>query len=188
MIVRGNQRKRREIDEDEESFFGDQPEGRRPGVPVDDGDPLWTIYAINPGLPTRVKIEKLMVMWELEASEIASILQMGESEVQVEVDKIERDWMSLGQDLTDDELQKARGKMIKELLQHKSELEGLGPTQDTKVITMKIKITEQIAKLRGLDRDRKPAEEEDSANPVAAALAKMTPEQSRTLLDRLGRE
>jgi hypothetical protein len=184
-----NNRRRREFDDDEEdgSFATDVP-GRRPGVPFDDGDPLWTIYSINPGLPFRVKVEKLMVMWDLGVEEIADALKESEDRVQTEYDRIQSEWMTLGETLSDDELQKARGKMIKELLQHKAELEGLGPTLDQTIIKLKITLTEKIAKLRGLERERKAAEDAEPDGSVASALSHLTPERSRELLERLGRE
>lgn len=178
-------RPRREFDDEEDGGFLPEERGRRPGTPIDDADPLWTIYAINPGLPTRVKIEKLMVMWELDTPEIASVLSLDEEGVQSEVDRIKKDWSALGEELGDDELQMARGKMIKELLQHKSELEGLGPTQDQQIIKLKIMLTEKIAKLRGLERERKSSEEQDTGDLIADGLAHMTPDSYRNLLARL---
>jgi hypothetical protein len=182
--VRGNQRRKKVEDDD---FFGEE-ETSRPGIPSDTGDPLWTIYAINPGLPFRVKVEKLMLMWELDAEEIAAVLKERVDLVQTEVSRIETEWMSIGEPLTDEELQRARGKMIKELLQHKAELEGMGPTQDSKIITMKISLSEKLAKLRGLDREKKQPEEGATGDAVADLLSAMTPEKTRDLLARLDKE
>lgn len=175
-------RKKRNFDEDEE---GDGFVPKRPGVPDDEGDPLWTIYAVNPGLPFRIKVEQLMVMWELDVPEIASALKEDEDRVQTEVDRLEAEWMDLGGSLSDDAKQKARGRAIRELLKYKSELEALGPMQDPKIITMKIKIADQISTLRGIERGERKEAAEGSDDPIGAALGALSADKMRTLMARL---
>lgn len=178
-------RKRRPFDEDDE--YDEQQQQRRPGVPDDEEDPLWTIYSVHPGLPFRIKVEQLIVLWELDVPEIASALKEDEDRVQVEVTRLEAEWMELGSALSDDAKQKARGRAIRELLKYKAELEGLGPTQDPKVITMKVKLADQINILRGVEKDNKKVAEEDvDADPIAEALGKLSQDKMRDLLTRLG--
>lgn len=177
-------RKKRNFDEDDE---GESFVPKRPGVPEDEGDPLWTIYAVNPGLPFRIKVEQLMVMWELDVPEIASALKEDEDRVQTEVDRLELEWMDLGGTLTDDAKQKARGRAIRELLKYKAELEALGPTQDPKIITMKIKIAEQISALRGIERGERKEPSEGSGDPIADALSSLSADKLRDLSARLDR-
>lgn len=186
--MRTNSRRRREFDEDEEGFEVEVPSRRPGGAPIDDADPLWTIYAVNPGLPTRTKVEKLMVMWELDAEEISSVLHITLTEAKDMMASVEQQWMDLGRDLTDDELIKARGKQIKELLGLKAELDGLGPTTDQQIIKMKVTLSQQIAKLRGLERERAKTTEDEQKDPVDDALAHLSPDETREIFERLNRE
>lgn len=181
-------KKRAFLDEEDDDFDMslDSYESPKPGVPRDEGDPLWTIYGVNPGLPFRVKVEQLIIMWDLGVEEIASALGEEIDRVQSEVTKLNADFMALGDSLDPEQRRLARGKMIKELLKYKAELEQLGPTQDSKIINMKINIADKIAKLRGLESEKKEiTDEPSSTNPIDEAMAKMTPEQRRSLLTKL---
>lgn len=173
-------------DEEDDDFIGGLDPAPRPGVPSDEGDPLWSIYGVNPGLPFRVKVEQLIIMWDLGPEEIAAALNEDPDKVQAEVTKLNADFMALGDSLDPEQRRLARGKMIKELLKYKAELEQLGPTQDSKIINMKINIADKIAKLRGLESEKKEiSDEPTSTNPIDEAMAKMTPEQRRALLTKL---
>lgn len=173
-------------------FFDDDLEeetGPKPGVPEDESNPLWSIYGIHPGLPFRIIVEKLILLWDLSVSEIISVTKEEASRVQHTVDDLNRGWVSLGEGLTEDEKVLARGKMIKELLGLKAELEKIQNTQDSKVINMKINLAEKIAKLRGVETEKKPVvdETQDELDPIHSAIGKLNPEERRRLHDSLNK-
>jgi phage regulator Rha-like protein len=165
---------------------GEEVQSPKPGVPENELDPLWSIYGVNPGLPFRTKVEQLMLIWNLPLDDIASALKEPISRVQGSFDELNEEWMRIGEGLTESERQLARGKLIKELMRMKSELDMMGPTQDAKVIQMKMNLIERLAKLQGLDTDKPEVQEDDSAaNPIEEAMKNLTPEQRRALLARL---
>lgn len=183
--------RRQGFPERSQKYFDENPEGEEfeaklPGVPDDAGDPLWTIYGINPGLPFRIKVEQLIMLWDLDEIEIVNALNEDHSRVHDMVEELKKGWMALGEGLSDEEKTLARGKMITELLRLKNELERLGPTQDSKIINMKISLAEKIAKLRGVEKELKETvEDEVSQDPLNKAISDLSPDAQRTLLEHL---
>lgn len=183
-------RSQRYLDDDEDDIDASQRPKMRTNLPEADlGDPLWVTYGVNPNLPFRAKVEKLLIGWELDVDDIASAL--GESDVdrvaQVVAD-VKASWASLGSGLSTEQRVIERGRMLSELIDLKRQLEVLNATSpDYKHLQLQVTILERMAKLRGIDVDKKEAEETAKEDPVEKAINSLSPEALKALHTRLSR-
>lgn len=186
---RGGFPARPDIEEGSTFFFDeDDPENKpkQPGVPEDETNPLWSVYRIHPGLPYKIKVEQLVILWNLDAKDIAAVLGEDLTRVTDTIRALEEDWTQLGEGLNEEEKRLARGKLISELRKWKAQLEAMGDG-DAKVINMKLNISDRIAKLQGVESEKKAAAQDDvKKDLIEEALEKLTPEARRNLMKQLG--
>jgi len=149
-------------DDDFESQIVDPPSPRQDTSLGD--DPLWSLYRLQRSWPLKIKVERLLSLWDLDVSEIASLLNVTTSVVASTAAQVRAMWAETGKGLSSEDSQMARGQMIRQLKAYKAELESQD-AQDLKIITLKIKITEQIATLQGLEnKPVKPVEDETGSS------------------------
>lgn len=184
------ERSQRFLDEDDDDDgFNPQDRGGKKQAPAfESTDPLWLTYGINPALPFRTKVEKLMVGWEMDADAIAKILEEDDSErTERTISEIREGWVRLGSSLTDEAREIERGRMISELNDLKRQAEVLNTqSPDYKHLQLQVSITERIAKLRGIEVDKKDTSKDDeAADPVEHAINSLSPERLKDLMGRL---
>lgn len=175
-------------DEDDDDFSPQERGGKKQAPAFVSTDPLWLTYGINPALPFRTKVEKLMVGWEMDADAIAKILEEDDSErTERTISEIREGWVRLGSSLTDDEREIERGRMISELNDLKRQAEMLNTqSPDYKHLQLQVSITERIAKLRGIEVDKKDTSKDDeAADPVEHAINSLSPDRLKDLMGRL---
>lgn len=181
-------KRKRGFDEEDDDMDFPLP-GTAASLAVDaEEDPLWSVYKIHPNLPFRTKVEKLLVGWGMEAPEIAAIIKEDDVDrVQRTITEVEQKWTDLGEGLTTEERKKARGKMIAELQELKQQVESLNETSpDYKHLQLKLNILERMARLQGIEIDKKELPKEDEAvNPVDKAINGLSPERLKDLYERL---
>lgn len=190
------------IDEnDEDDLVLDPSPNKRKHLPQDESarstfanvdDPLWLVYSINPNLPFRHKVEKLLIGWNMTPVEIARVLKEEDvSRVEKLVEEIESYWSDLGAGLTDEARQKARGRMLAELQALKKQVEQLNEENaDYKHLQLMMTILERMAKLRGIEIEKKetPPEEEENSDPAVDAINALSPDKLQDLYNRLNPE
>lgn len=165
------------------------PESRQPVAqqpPPSDGQFLFDTYGIKVASPLSRKIEILVVCYRLETEAIARLLGIEEDEAKAEKQKLEKEWLRLGQPLSFDERAIARGQMVAELTILKRDIEDqMSADPDSKLLTLRMQILNQLAKLQGLDTDKKMTEPGDSDTPgnkITEALNSMGTEQIERLM------
>lgn len=158
------------------------------GKPVDDGsDPLYTLYGLHSTLPFRVKVRRLAMGWGMNAEEIAALLNATDelASIQKTFADCEAEWRELGENMTVEAQAMARGRMIAELMEIKRAAEEMAEaSRDPKLLDLRMRLLERIAKLRGLESDRKqPAATPTEGLVIEDALNKLTPEKLAKLVE-----
>lgn len=160
-----------------------RPEQEREPVPE---DPLWVEYGIKPSLPVIRKIEILYVDYRLEVEEISMLMDRTAEQVQTSIDKIEANWIKMGQTLDGPEREKERGRAISQLQRAISDIEReITGSNDPRLKTIKINMMERLVKLQGLDSAVKNEEKAPDTDPITTALEGLTPEKLRELHEKL---
>jgi CO/xanthine dehydrogenase Mo-binding subunit len=183
------------FDEEEEDFAprkSSRRKGRQeqppPGPPPAPTGDLWSSYQVNPFWPFRVKVERLLLGWRLDAETIAAVLEEEESRVRDTISAIEASWTELGGGLSPEEKAKERGRMIAELQVIAQQLASLNESSpDYKHLQLKANLMGQIAKLKGLEIDKKEAalESDDKPETLEDAIAGLPAERLEALASRL---
>jgi hypothetical protein len=202
-----NVRRRKRISSQAEDFDPQEEllqaasEGRRPGLfpKAQDAEPeaftsnerIWVNFGIKPNLPTRTKIEQLLILYRLPLDEIANILELDTEAVEDIVSTLNSEWAALGKVMTPEERDVARGRMIADLLRLKSEIEdamiGATPTDKARMLTLKMNVVNQLTQLQGLSLDKKdvPRPEDEIVDPIEEKVNALSEERQKELHDRL---
>lgn len=148
---------------------------------------LWENYAIQPSLPLRTKIEQLMLLWRLPAVTMADLLEIDVEVVKAEIAALNEEWSDLGRPLDEDTRQIVRGQTIADLRRLKTEIEKASAgNPDSRLLTLKMQVIERLTKIQGIEMERRDTTmDEESSNPVEAALGNLTAEQRAELHTRL---
>jgi hypothetical protein len=174
--------------DDVEEDFGGETVAAQPGPP-ETGNPLWDAYLINPNLPFRVKVEKLLLGWNLDAGAIAMLVGDEAERVQSVIDDLQDTWRRLGEGLNTEERKLARGKLIAELLELRSQVDSLNSiSADYKHLQLKLTIMERIAKLQGIEVEKREVGDEGLTDPLENAVENMEAGQLAELWKRLSQE
>jgi hypothetical protein len=202
-----NIRKRKRIDPTSQEFDPEEEivqaalEGRRPRLfPNAQEGPeaytseerIWVEYGIKPTLPTRIKVEQLFVSYRLSARDIADVVGITESEVELHMKELNVEWQNLGKALSPEEREIARGHMVSELLRLKDEIvdamTGASSADKARMLTLRMNIVTQLTQLRGLSLDKKELarpEDEEEADPIEKRIKELSNDKQKELHDRL---
>jgi len=184
----------RRFDDDFEDI--PQPRARR-GSAVEDedvaqqppADPLYAVYGIFPTMPVRVKVEKLLMGWSMDAEDIAALLDQDIYVITRLVNELETKWATLGEALSDQEQKIERGKYLSELQATLKDVnEAYNSTKDIKLLNTKINLMEKITKLKGIDTDKRPNQAVDDGSgkkTLEDKIKTLTPEQLKGLHEKL---
>lgn len=181
-----------------EEWDDEPPVPRRRGKAVDDdppaeppSDPLFSVYGIFPNMPMRIKIEKLLMGWNMGVSDIAELLGQDPEIISRIVSELEDRWKSLGESLSDNAALIARGKYIAELQESLNQISQLySQNQDAALLKLRLSILEKIAKLQGADTDRRtaPSQDETMAKTLEQKIAGLDPGQLKELYQKLSKK
>jgi hypothetical protein len=201
-----NIRRRKKVDPLSEDFDPTEEiiqaaqEGRRPRLfpPGRDDEEeeytsnerIWVDYGIKPNLPTRVKIEQLLIVYRLSPEDIADVLEMDLDDVEVHIKTLNSEWASLGRVMTPEERDVARGRMITELIRTKKDIEeamtGATSADKARLLTLKMNVVNQLTNLQGLGLDKKDVfRPEEEVDPVEAKVNELSEERQKELHERL---
>jgi hypothetical protein len=174
------------FDDDEEfeskkqtpDFFSDKPKSQ--------AEILWTEYGVKPNLPRRVKVEQLLILWRLTVPEIANLLDVLQNDVKKDIETLESEWRRMGQPMTDEEREVAKGRAIGEMLRYKAQLqENTAGNPDGRLMALLLQVETTLMKLQGIDEKKGAKDGEEFTNPVEAAIEGMTDEGRAKLLERM---
>lgn len=152
------------------------------------GDPLWETYGIQPTLPGRVKVEQLMLCGVEDVEEIAELCDLELEEAAKYKTSIEGKWKNMATPLEGDAKAIQKGQLIAKFMAILTKLEGLDSAfPDYKHLQLKLAISEKIARLRGIDVDRKPVDVETpiSNDPIKEAFSDLGADASESLFKLL---
>lgn len=153
-----------------------------------DAHPLWSTYGIMPSLPASVKIEKLLLYGVTDIIEIAELTEVDEDIAQETVRRINKKWADMALPLSSDDRLLAKGRLIAEFTELLSQMEQLNAAfPDYKHLQFILSLREKMARLRGIDVDKKPIEDMGApkADHLQTALEGLSEEASRDLVSML---
>lgn len=152
-------------------------------------DILWAEFGVKPNWPVRTKIEHLTMFYRLRVSDMAKLLQFSEESVEEEVEALKDDWIGMGKLPKGKERELHRGRVLAKLRRMEATLESAltSTPEDAKLLTLLLNIQDRVAKMLGLDTDKRDAatEEEAEGDSFSKAIEDLSLERQRELHARL---
>ena len=143
---------------------------------------LLETYKIHSAMPLRNKVAILHEGYNMVTGEIAELLDVQPENVQIHIDRINKEIEDAGRELTPEERRYQRGKFIRNLENNLQRLQATyNENQDADLVPVIQKISDQLMKLRSIDKEEPGIDWEGGPSFASTLEAKVSTLDEATL-------